>query len=129
MSYNGVGISPDMRNVYAADSFQARIYAVDRKLELQQPRMVATVPGQVALDSLAMTAAGNVCVATIGFGGAISTVTPEGAVSIMPTEDQFTTNIAFGGADMRDAYITYSMGGMLVKIRWPEPGMRLVYNA
>ena len=129
MSYNGVGISPDMRNVYAADSFQARIYAVDRNLELQQPRMVATVPGQVALDSLAMTAAGNVCVATIGFGGAISTVTPEGAVSIMPTEDQFTTNIAFGGADMRDAYITYSMGGMLVKIRWPEPGMRLVYNA
>jgi gluconolactonase len=47
----------------------------------------------------------------------------------MPTEDQYTTNIAFGGADMRDAYITYSRGGMLVKMRWPEPGMRLVYNA
>ena len=125
MSYNGVGISPDMRNVYAADSFQARIYAVDRKLELQQPRMVATVPGQVALDSLAMTAAGNVCVATIGFGGAISTVTPEGAVSIMPTEDQFTTNIAFGGPELKTAYITLSGKGELVAMDWPRSGLPL----
>jgi gluconolactonase len=132
ISYNGVGISPDMRTVYAADYFQARIYAVDRKLERQQPRLVANVPGEVKLDSLAMTAAGNVCVAAIGAigaSGAISTVTPDGQVTMMPTEDQYTTNIAFGGADMRDAYITYSLGGMLVKMRGPEPGMRLVYNA
>jgi gluconolactonase len=47
----------------------------------------------------------------------------------MPTEDPFTTNIAFGGANMRDAYITYSLAGMLMKMRWPEAGMRLVYNA
>ena len=127
-SYNGVGISPDMRTVYVADTIQARIYAVDRKLEAQRPRLVATVPGMVSLDSLAMTAAGNICVATIGERGAISTVTPLGQASMVHTDDPVTTNIAFGGADLRDAFITLSMKGMLVRMRWDEPGMRLVYN-
>jgi gluconolactonase len=29
---------------------------------------------------------------------------------------------------MRDAFITLSMKGTLVQMRWDEPGMRLVYN-
>jgi gluconolactonase len=128
ISYNGVGISPDMRTVYTADTIQARIYAFARKREAQKPRLLATVPGMVSLDSLAMTAAGNICVATIGDEGAITTVTPDGATSMIRTDDPVTTNIAFGGADMRDAWITCSMKGLLVKTRWPEPGMRLVYN-
>ena len=117
-----------MRTVYVADTIQARIYAVDRKQVAQRPRLVATVPGMVSLDSLAMTAAGNICVATIGERGAISTVTPLGQVSAVRTDDPVTTNIAFGGADMCDAFITLSMKGMLVQMRWDEPGMRLVYN-
>lgn len=129
-SYNGVGISPDMRTVYIADTIEGRVYAVERRVEAQKPRFVATVPGKVGLDSLAMTAAGNICVATIGeTAGAISTVTPEGLISAVAMEDQLTTNIAFGGEDMLDAYITWSMQGVLVKTRWAEPGMRLVYNA
>ena len=127
-SFNGVGISPDMATVYVADTIEARIYAFARKLEEQKPRFVANVPGKVRLDSLAMTAAGNICVATIGEHGAISTVTPDGAVSSIPTGDQVTTNIAFGGSDMSFAWMTYSMQGRLVKMRWPEAGMRLVYN-
>lgn len=127
-SYNGVGLSPDMRTVYVADTVQARIYAFDRKLEEQRPRFVVTVPGMVNLDSLAMTAAGNICVATIGEQGAISTVTPQGQVSTLFTDDPYTTNIAFGGTDLCDAFITLSMKGMLVRMRWDEPGMRLVYN-
>ena len=129
LSYNGVGLSPDMRTVYVADTFSARLYAFDRRAEPQQPRLVATMPGPVSLDSLAITAAGNVCVATIGEAGAISTVTPAGAITTVATPDPVTTNIAFGGEDMRDAYITCSMQGTLVKTRWAEPGLRLVYNA
>lgn len=129
LSYNGVGISPDMATVYVADTLSARLYAFDRRAEAQKPRLVATVPGQASLDSLAMTAAGNICVATIGEPGAITTVTPEGAMSRIETEDPVTTNIAFGGEDMRDAWITCSMKGLVVKTRWAEPGMRLVYNA
>ena len=128
LSYNGVGVSPDMKTVYVADTYQARIYAFDRRIEAQEPRFVATVPGPVCLDSLAMSASGNVCVAVI-FGHAVATVTPAGAVSLTPCDDRLVTNIAFGGEDMRDAWITFSDRGALVKTRWAEPGMRLIYNA
>lgn len=127
-SYNGVGISPDMQTVYASDTYTARIFAFDRKIEAQSPRWLATAPGPVWLDSLAMTAAGNICVATL-MPGAITTVTPEGQTSQEPLADRLVTNIAFGGADMMDAWITFSEAGTLVKRRWAEPGMRLVYNA
>ena len=61
--------------------------------------------------------------------GAITTVTPTGEVSTVPLEDRLVTNIAFGGADMQDAWITFSDRGALVKTRWHEPGMPLVYTA
>jgi gluconolactonase len=123
-----VGISPDMATVYVADTIEARLYAFARELKKQTPRLHATVPGKVSLDSLAITSAGNVCVATIGETGSISTVTAEGAISSTPTGDRVTTNIAFGGPDMRSAWITYSMQGLLMKLRWREAGLKLVYQ-
>ncbi len=38
-------------------------------------------------------------------------------------------NIAFGGKDMRTAYITQTQSGELLRVRWPEPGLRLHFNA
>ncbi|MGH6971655.1 MAG: SMP-30/gluconolactonase/LRE family protein, partial [Caulobacteraceae bacterium] len=32
-------------------------------------------------------------------------------------------------ADMRDAWITASGTGKLLKCRWPRPGLKLNYNA
>jgi len=43
------------------------------------------------------------------------------------TDDIFTTNIAFGGDDMMDAYICLSGSGRLVKTRWTRPGLKLQY--
>jgi gluconolactonase len=127
-SYNGVGLSPDEGTLYVADTQQARVYRYARKAEAQRPDFVATVPGYVMLDSLAMTATGNVCVGTLRHG-AISTVTPDGVVTIRPFADEkYVTNIAFGGADMRDAYLTFSTTGKLVRTRWDEPGLRLTFN-
>jgi gluconolactonase len=85
--------------------------------------------GPVGFDSLAVTAAGNICVATL-FEGGISTVTPGGHVTMRPIAgEKYVTNIEFGGADMRDAYITLSGTGRLVRMRWDEPGLVLAYNA
>ena len=128
ISYNGVGLSPDGAHVYAADTFQARLYRFDALPELQKPQYVATAPGPVAFDSLAVTAAGNVCVA-MPFGGGITTVTPEGATRYLAIPgDECVTNIAFGGEDMRDAYVTQSMAGRLIRMRWEEPGLKLAFN-
>jgi gluconolactonase len=128
ISYNGVGVSPDMKTVYVADTFTARVYAFDRRIEAQTPRWLANAQGPSMFDSLAVTAAGNVCVATL-MPGAITTVTPTGEASMRAMDDRLVTNIAFGGADMMDAWLTFSDRGALVRTRWEEPGMRLVYNA
>jgi gluconolactonase len=127
VSYNGVGLSPDGTTVYTADTHQARLYRYARKVEAQRPTWVATAPGHVSFDSLAVTAAGNICVATLREGG-ITTITPDGAMSFKPFDDRYVTNIAFGGEDMRDAYLTFSTKGLLVKTRWEEPGLKLAYN-
>jgi gluconolactonase len=127
LSYNGVGLSPDGGTLYVADTHQARLYRYDRKVEPQRPTWVATAPGDVMFDSLAVTAAGNVCVGTLKTGG-ITTVTPEGTTRFRPFDDRYVTNIAFGGADMMDAYLTLSTTGRLVKVRWDEPGLRLHFN-
>ncbi|GBF59400.1 hypothetical protein PbB2_03100 [Candidatus Phycosocius bacilliformis] len=51
-----------------------------------------------------------------------------GAHSLVPTDDLMTTNIAFGGPDMRDAYITLSSTGRLARMHWDRPGLRLNYQ-
>jgi gluconolactonase len=128
VSYNGVGLSPDGRHVYVADTHQARLWRYDRAVEPQRPTWVATAPGPVGFDSLAVTAAGNICVATLYQGG-ITTITPDGQLSKRDIAgERYVTNIAFGGADMRDAWITWSTTGRLVKTRWDEAGLELPYN-
>ena len=42
--------------------------------------------------------------------------------------EPYVTNIAFGGEDMRDAWITLSTTGRLIKVRWDEPGLKLNFN-
>lgn len=129
ISYNGIGLSPDQRTLYVADTFQARIYCFDARPEEQRPRFLTTVPGDVWLDSMALTASGNLCVGTLINGG-ISTVTPDGKVRTMNIPHEiYVTNIAFGGVDMRDAYITLSTQGKLIRMRWDEPGAKLSFNA
>lgn len=133
---NGVGLSPDGRVVYMADTMTGRLWAFDvtGEGELAPPtlgmpgRVVVTLPGYQLFDSLAVEADGRVCVATIINGG-ISAITPAGEVEHTPVPDLIVTNIAFGGEDMRDAWITASSTGKLYKTRWPRPGLRLVFNA
>ena len=53
-------------------------------------------------------------------------VSPDGElVEFVPTPDNYTTNIAFGGDDLRTAYITLSQSGRLVATPWPRPGLAL----
>lgn len=127
VSYNGVGLSPDGSTVYVADTHQARLYRYNCKLEPQRPTWVATAAGHVSFDSLAVTKSGKICVGTLRSGG-ITTITPQGQTSFCPFDDPYVTNIAFGGADMQDAWLTFSTKGMLVKTRWTEPGLKLNFN-
>lgn len=131
-SANGVGLSPDEKTLYVADTLSGRLLAfdVERPGELAPApipipgRPIATLPGYQFLDSLAVEECGNICVATLLNGG-ITTISPAGATDHVALPDLFPTNICFGGADRRDAYVTLSGTGRLAKTKWPRPGLAL----
>ena len=131
--YNGIGLSPDEKTVYGAESYTGRVIAFDLAAPGQVVkggrggRLVGAAPGRAFFDSLAVQANGDICVASLA--GGVTTMTPAGACQQTPLPDRMTTNICFGGADMRDAYITLSETGRLVRMRWPEPGLKLNFSA
>ena len=72
-----------------------------------------------------MDAEGNVCVATLLNGG-ITVVSPgQDATRFVPMPDPMTTNICFGGENLRTAFITLSSTGRLVAVAWDNPGLAL----
>ncbi|HUH77176.1 MAG TPA: SMP-30/gluconolactonase/LRE family protein, partial [Devosia sp.] len=61
--------------------------------------------------------------------GGISVFSPEGGlVEFYEAPEPYCTNIAFGGPDMKTAYITLSGYGRLVAVDWPRPGLPLVHQ-
>ncbi len=134
---NGVGLSPDGSVVYVAETETARLWAFDivapgvakqhQETPLHGGRPVCGLPGYQRFDSLALEASGNICVATL-VTGCITVISPEGAVlRQVETGDPMTTNICFGGDDLRTATITLSGTGKLMEMDWPEPGLALAY--
>ena len=131
---NGVGLSPDGETVYVAETDTGKVYG----WQVSEPgACVETSPrkallhrtdGAFRFDSMAVDSEGHVCVATIGKGGGVTDIDPAGdpaAVVLVETGDPLTTNVCFGGADLRTAYITCSSSGTLRTTEWPRPGLPL----
>ena len=129
---NGVGLSPQQDRVYVAETHQGSLlyWELDGPGELAgspHGRFLARPAGRKLFDSLAIDAEGNVSVATIQTGG-ISTFTPDGEeLDFFAVDDPLCTNICFGGADMKTAFITLSGTGKLIRADWPRPGLVLTY--
>ena len=133
---NGVGLSPDDKRVYVAETHVGRVRvwdvtapgALDMRFGKEsRGRLLGTVPGEELLDSLAVDSLDRVCVATIRNGG-ITAFSQDGASRFVPTGDRITTNICFGGADLKTAFITGSRDGNLLKTTWDVPGHPLHFN-
>jgi gluconolactonase len=132
---NGIGLSPDGKTLYVAETDTARLWAWDicgpgqvRHLPWPAPgggRIVAGLGGYRRFDSLAVAASGNICVAALE-SGAVAEITPAGEhLFDHPFDDLAVSNICFGGADLRTAYVTLSHAGALAMRTWHEPGLRL----
>ena len=133
---NGIGLSPDGKVVYVAETHTGRIWGFDisapgkitpsplRPAPWLLGRLVANPPGLHLFDSLAIDAEGNVVVASIP--GSIETISPNGeTVESVPMPDRFPTNVCFGGDDLRTGYMTLSGSGKLVSRQWPRAGLAL----
>jgi gluconolactonase len=135
---NGIGLSPDEAWLYVAETETARLW----KYRVLAPGRLEILPyptspnggsivfgagGYQRFDSLKVERDGRICVATIHNGG-ITVIDPNGAATHVPMPDIITTNLCFGGPDLRTAYVTLSSTGRLAKLRWPRPGLKLNFS-
>ena len=130
---NGIGLSPDEKTLYVAETEGARLYAwpitgpgevamLPFPESLNGGRLVTCDGGLRRFDSLALEAGGNICVATLMTGGITVADPAGGTVEFVPLDDPYTTNICFGGPDLTAALVTLSWQGALVEMDWPRPG-------
>ena len=108
---NGIGLSPNEKTLYVAETEGARLYAfpitgdgqVDKlgfPESINGGKLVTCDGGFRRFDSLAVEQNGNICVATLMTGG-ITVANPNGGTDeFVVTEDPYTTNICFGGIDL-----------------------------
>jgi gluconolactonase len=135
---NGVGLSPDGRTLYSTETETGRLWAwpiivpgVVAKEPWPSPNggsFVGGAQGYQRFDSLAVEAGGNICVASLVYGG-VSVFAPEGGLlEFYEAPEPYCTNIAFGGADLKTAFITLSGYGQLVAVDWPRAGLPLLHQ-
>jgi gluconolactonase len=124
---NGVGLSPGGERVYVAESYTGRLNAWDVTApgEVASPTATVVEATKGHFDSLAVEAGGAVIVAAIREG--LCVVQPDGGHEYVALPDRFTTNVCFGGDDLRTAYATLSGTGRLVALDWPRPGLPLAF--
>jgi len=138
---NGIGLSPDGSRLYVAETYQNTVWW----WKVTAPGEVEEVPGVFphggtllyspgglqGFDSLAVDGEGHVCVATLVNGG-ISVVDGDSGelAAFVQTEGEIlTTNVCFGGDDLKTAYITLSGTGRLASMEWDWPGLALAHSA
>ena len=135
---NGIGLSPDEATLYVAETEGGRLWAFDiaepgviKRQPFPSPnggRFLFNEAGYHRYDCLAVDAEGNICVATL-MSGAITVISPTGKlVRTVKMPDVYTTNICFGGPDMKTAYVTLSGAGQLVSVPWQEAGLKLNFS-
>lgn len=132
---NGIGLSPDGSTLYVAETLPRRLWAFD----LDEPetirrhrwpstnggRLLASLPDYNGLDSLAVDVAGWIHVASLVNGGFWS-VAPDGSDrSHFDIDDPYTTNVCFGGPDLKQLFVTMSGSGCLGRVAWPVAGLPL----
>jgi gluconolactonase len=130
---NGIGLSPDGKQLHVSEGRQLWTF------DIVSPGMLgpstsypdaahATLRERSVADSLKVLADGKVAVCTLIAGG-ISIFDAKGGTEFVQFDDPMTTNLAFGGADMRDAWVTLSAQGKIAKVRWPYAGLKPAYVA
>jgi gluconolactonase len=134
---NGIALPPDQRQLYVAltEKRQILVFEIDNTGRLVeekgQPRrrVVASVAGDLAFDSMKLESNGNLVVGTLK-AGCLTVMSSAGQIlerHFLP--DPNVTNLAFGGFSDRTAFVTLTATGQLVALEWPRAGLALAYRA
>ena len=120
---NGPAISPDGKTLYHTDTPLRRVFAFDLRDDgtLAAKRVFLQLPEGSRPDGMAVDASGALWIALFG-GGRIERYTAAGrlagAVHFPCTN---ITKLAFGGADLRTAYVTTAWKGLSPAQRREQP--------
>ena len=134
---NGIGLSPDEKTLYVAETPTGRLYAFDLvgPGQIGGRRVVGAGPsapplGLALCDSLCVDGEGNIIVATLVNGG-LTSFAPNGSkAEHTPCPDILTTNACFAGPDLRTLYVTLSTTGKMIAFdNWPTKGLKLAFQA
>lgn len=133
---NGVGLSPDGGRVYVSETATGNLWGfevtapgeiIPRNGHDLGRNLLRNFGGFQRYDSMAVEAGGNICIGSLT-PGHICVVAPSGAlVERVEMDDPMPTNICFGGADLKTAYITLSGSGQVLEMPWPRAGLALHY--
>ena len=139
MTPNGIGLSPDERTLYVAETEGGKLYSFEivgdgevNKLEfplsVNGGFLMNKEGGVKRFDSLAVEKNGYICVGTL-FDGGVSVISPSsGLVEFWKLDDPYITNICFGGDNYKTAFITASYEGVLLSANWQREGLKLNFN-
>jgi D-xylonolactonase len=120
---NGPAISPDGKTLYHTDTLEKTVFAFDILPDgtLGGKRRFVTIMGSGYPDGMAVDADGNVWIALFG-GWRIERYSPEGKrIGNIGFPCSNITKLAFGGDDLRTAYVTTAWKGLSDVQRAAEP--------
>jgi len=120
---NGIEVSPDGKRLYVNESVQRKLWVYDRAGDgtLSIKRLLLTFP-DFGLDGMRCDADGNLYLARYD-AGKVLVLDPAGRIlHEIATKGAKPTNVAFGGKDGRDVYVTLQDRGAIETFRSDRRG-------
>lgn len=124
---NGIMITPDNRLVYVSDRGTQKLhrYKVKSDGALQPYGIVYDFSPDRGIDGMGLDVKGNIYgAAGKGETTVLFVISPDGKLLLHKPMPEFSTNVIFGGPDMRDLYLTASTN--VYKMRTVNPGARML---
>ncbi|KRG71252.1 gluconolactonase [Pseudoxanthomonas dokdonensis] len=120
---NGIEVSPDGKHLYVNESVQRRIwdFSLGHDGRIVSRRLLIQFADH-GLDGMRSDVKGNLYVARYG-AGTVAILSPDGSLlRQVELKGRKPTNVAFGGADGRDVYVTMQDRGAIEMFRSDTPG-------
>jgi len=120
---NGIEVSADQKLLYVNESVQRKVWVYDIQPDntLKNKRLLIEF-SDFGLDGMRVDIKGNLYIARYG-KGVIAKVSPQGKqLSEIKLKGKYPTNVAFGGKDGKQVFVTMQKRGAIETFFAPYPG-------